>query len=181
MCDGTVMPVIDGATYFIRNPSGAVPLARGGEHAVIDLPTDYAVGFQVTPSSSVVDGWSNIIHLTATGENCCNYGDRIPGIWFHPGTHRLHVRDGHGSDGNAGCDPEAELPANEPTTVRVEMRPGFVEVWYGEPGNDELRCTQARGDRQAFDNVVVYAADPWHTAADASINNFYVKELLHVY
>ena len=100
-------------------------------------------------------------------------GDRIPGIWFHPGTRRLHVRDGHGNDGNAGCDPEEELPANTVTTVRVEMRPGFVEVFYDEV----LKCTEARGDRQAFDSVVVYAPDPWHTAANAAINNFFMKQL----
>ena len=103
-------------------------------------------------------------------------GARIPGIWFHPGTRRLHVRDGHGNDGNAGCDPEEELPANTATTVRVEMRPGFVEVWY----NDVLKCTEARGDRQAFDNVVVYAADPWYPPVSASINNLYAVSYTHL-
>ena len=164
------------ASFFIRE-SAPVPLVQGTQHAIIHVPADYAVGFQITPNDNILSVWGNIVHLTATGENCCNYGDRVPGIWFHPGTRRLHIRDGHGTDGNAGCDPEEQLSANVPTTVRVEMRPGFVEVWFGEPGSDELRCTAARGDRQTFDNVVVYAADPWHAAADASINNFYVKEL----
>ena len=113
-------------------------------------------------------------HLTLCDWGCLSTdGDRIPGIWFHPGTRRLHVRDGHGNDGNAGCDPEEELPANTATTVRVEMRPGFVEVFYDEV----LKCTEARGDRQAFDSVVVYAPDPWHTAANAAMNNFFMKEL----
>ena len=126
-------------------------MARGGEHAVITLPTDYTVSFELTPNSDTVAEWANVLHFSATGENCCGYGDRIPGIWFYANTRRLHVRDGHGNDGNAGCDPEEELPANTATTVRVEMRPGFVEVWY----NDVLKCTEARGDRQAFDKVVV--------------------------
>ena len=88
-------------------------------------------------------------------------GDRIPGIWFHPGTRRLHVRDGHGNDGNAGCDPEEELPANTATTVRVEMRSRLIEVLL----NGRRQCTAVRGDQQAFDSVVVYAADPWYQEA----------------
>ena len=91
------------------------------------------------------------MHFTATGNDCCDYGDRVPGVWFHPGTRNLHIRDGHGGDGNAGCDPQEELLVGVTTTVRVEMRPGFVEVWFGEPGRDVLKCTEPRGDRQAFD------------------------------
>jgi len=172
------MQIVDGAQWFIRNRAGPIQLEQGGQHAVVNLPTDYSVGFQITPSANIISEWASIVHLSATGNNCCAYGDRVPGIWFHPGTHLLHVRDGHGDDGNAGCDPDEELPANVATTVRVEMRPGFVEVWYGEAGSDELKCTAARGDRQTFDNVVVYAADPWHAPADALINNFYVQELV---
>jgi hypothetical protein len=26
----------------------------------------------------------NIMHFSGTGGNCCNYGDRIPAVWFHP-------------------------------------------------------------------------------------------------
>ena len=51
------------------------------------------------------------------------------------------------------------------------MRPLSVMVYYG----GELKCTETRGDRQVFDSVVVYAADPWHTPALASINRFYIR------
>ena len=172
-CDGNRLQMIDGATYFINNPSGPQPLTQAGEHAVVPVPADYVIGFEITPEEQVVDSWGSILHLTATGTNCCNYGDRIPAVWFHPGSHRLHIRDGHGSDGNAGCDPPEELPAGATTSVRIEMRPLSVTVYYGE----ELRCTQSRGDRQVFEDVVVYAADPWHTPALASINRFYLQEV----
>jgi hypothetical protein len=51
------------------------------------------------------------------------------------------------------------------------MRPLSVVVYY----NDELKCTQTRGDRRVFDDVVVYASDPWHVPARASINRFYMQ------
>ena len=56
----------------------------------------------------------------------------MPAIWFHPGTRRLHVRDGQAVEGDAGCDPEIELTSGVETTVRVEIRPGLVEVWLDD-------------------------------------------------
>ena len=29
-----------------------------------------------------VGKWMSFLHLSATGKNCCNYGDRVPGVWF---------------------------------------------------------------------------------------------------
>ena len=77
----------------------------GCVHAIVPLPTDYSVAFDFTPGFETVETWSNILHFTATGDNCCEYGDRIPAVWFHPGTRKLHVRDGQPSNGNDGCDP----------------------------------------------------------------------------
>lgn len=94
-------------------------------------------------------------------------------VWFHPGTHNLHIRDGHGDDGNAGCDPSDPLVANQLSTVRIEMMINSVEVFI----NGATVCTQARRDRQAFTSAVVYASDPWHEAARASFGNFYMRPL----
>ena len=70
--------------------------------------------------------WASIFHFSATGNNCCSYGDRIPGVWFYPGTRRLHIRDGSNSEGNAGCDQaEGELPAGVTTEVVVSCH--FVD------------------------------------------------------
>eukprot|EP01046_Picozoa_sp_COSAG06_P055327 COSAG06_NODE_10141_length_1741_cov_3.827040_2_plen_95_part_00 len=94
-------------------------------------------------------------------------------MWFHPGTHLLHIRDGHGDDGNAGCDPPGPLPASVVTRVRIEMMINSVEVFI----NDASVCVEARGDRQAFTAATVYASDPWHDPARASLSNFYLRPL----
>ena len=92
-CAGNALQLINGATYFINNPSGPQPLAQSGEHAVVPVPADYVIGFEIIPEAEVLDTWGSILHLSATGNNCCSYGDRIPGVWFHPGSHRLHRLD----------------------------------------------------------------------------------------
>ena len=82
-CDNNALLLDQDKTYFLR-PGVMIPLAQSAQHAVIDLPTDYEVSFDITPSSDLVGSWGNIIHLTATGNNCCAYGDRIPGLFRFP-------------------------------------------------------------------------------------------------
>ena len=58
----------NGETYFIK--SHPRPLAANMEHAAVDLPLDYEVQLDITPGDSVVESFSNIIHFTATGNDC---------------------------------------------------------------------------------------------------------------
>jgi hypothetical protein len=121
--------LVDGAHYFFHDGR---TLAKGTELASVDIPLDYDIGFTVTPAAEAVDGWGDIIHITATGDNCCEYGDRVPGVWFKPGTRALHIRDGSNEEGTGGCDPSEELPAGTPTTVRVEIRSASIVVLFNE-------------------------------------------------
>lgn len=158
---------VDGATYFITD---ARPLVQGTELQPIDIPLDHDIGFTITPNEATEEGWSSIIHISASGENCCNYGDRIPGIFFHPGTHRLHIRDGSTDDGNDGCDPPDELPAGVPTTVKLEIRATSIAIYF----NDEVQVHCDRGARDTHTSARVWASDPWHAAANALLGNFYL-------
>jgi hypothetical protein len=69
--------------------------------------------------------------VTATGDNCCSYGDRIPGVWFYPNTRKLHVIDGHGgaaganpvgNGGNDECSPDEELQVDQTYNIRIDMQ-----------------------------------------------------------
>ena len=102
-CNGNALQTVGDKTYFIyQNPT---QLDKEIVHNIVALPTDFTIGIDITPGDTMTANWGNILHFTATGNNCCDYGDRIPGIWFHPGTRNLHIRDGHGGDGSVGCDP----------------------------------------------------------------------------
>ena len=88
----------NGEIIFI--PEGqARKLSAGMEHAAVALPLDYMVQFDLTPHDALVTEWADIIHFTSTGskcsrslcvsfpwlkesgctDNCCDYGDRVPG------------------------------------------------------------------------------------------------------
>ena len=63
----------------------------------------YKVKFEFKPTSFQT-GWSNILHLTTNGD-CCEYGQRIPGVWLHDRetwatTNRLHVCSAVNGEGN---------------------------------------------------------------------------------
>ena len=138
-----------GTTWFVREP--AMQLTKyvedldgggsGGMHATTFIPLDYSVEFTLLPTDTTESGWSSIFHFSATGANCCDYGDRVPGVWFYPGGddticargncpgHRLHVVHGSAQSGNDHCSPEEELPSNIPTIVRIDIRDTHVEVF----------------------------------------------------
>lgn len=161
--------LVPGATYFTASP---MEFVQGTEMVPIDIPLDYDVVFTINPSAPA-GGWANIIHITADGGNCCDYGQRIPGIWFYGGGTRLHIRDGSTANGNDCCDPEEQLPLNEDTVVKLDINADGIEVFY----NDVSKCTGTRGERTAFTAARVFAPDPWHEAAQGTIDDFYLLPL----
>ena len=132
----------------------------------------YDVVFTYTPKGMVGE-WANIIHVSATGNNCCNYGDRVPAVWFYANTYRLHIRDGQASNGNDGCDPTDQLVVDTATTVKLEIRENGLEVFY----DDVSKCSGNRGQRTVHNNARVFMPDAWHAAADGIIDDFYIKNI----
>lgn len=148
------------------------------EHDAVTLPLDYQVKFTITPGPTVVSDWSSIVHFSATGNNCCDYGDRVPGVWFYPGKRQLHIIDGHGKvgSGNDECVIEDELVAGRPYNVQIDAHEHFVEVYV----NDVMQCTEPRQDRRPFPTAKVYASDPWYAPADAVLAGLQLKPLAPV-
>ena len=149
------------------------------------LPVFYTFSFDLTPGPRITKGWSNIVHLTSTNHDCCNYGDRIPSIWFYPGSRRLHIIDGHGgpkvggngpgaattTGGNDECPVPTQLQSGRTVKLRVDMAEHFVRVYY----NGQKMCDEPRKGRLPFVDVKVYASDPWYPAADATISDFKIE------
>lgn len=65
---------------------------------------DVQINFTITPGPTINRQWTNIMHFTGTGSDCCGDGSRIPGIWFRPNTRNLYIIDGHSALPNSGND-----------------------------------------------------------------------------
>ena len=76
---------------------------------------------------------------------------------------------GDSNDGNWGIDTKA-LPLNVRTKVTLECNGRNVKLTVGE---DVYTATQPT--RRFAGNLIVYAGDPWHTAANAEIYNLDYK------
>ena len=142
-------------------------LKRNTLLGTVNLPIDYTVSFDITPNGRA-GGWRNIIHVTATGGNCCSYGDRAPAIWFYSNTRRFHMIDGHAKVGNDECPIRQQLADKKTTHVQIEMQRSFVNVYW----NGKKMCREKRSDRKNWPKAKVYASDPWYNPALATIANF---------
>jgi hypothetical protein len=160
-CDSSIQC----ASYFAKSRRA---LVRGTEYATVSLPVEFDVSVDIAPNANVVDDWTNVIHLT-TADNCCNHGSRVPAVWLHPNSRRLRVSDP--SLGLRGCDPSLDLPVGRFTTLRMAFRLQTVRVYV----NGTLQCTMHRTNATGFDAVRVFASDPWHSSADSSIRNFWIR------
>ena len=145
----------------------------------LDIPLDYEIGLDITPNDKIIKHWwGNILHFTATGTNCCEYGSRLPGVWFAPGTRTLEIVDGHTKNGNSNnhewqCDTKLlTLEANKKYRLKMVFTRKFLSVWV----NNKAACTDIpREDRHVFKNVQVYVGHPWDNPAQATVENLYFK------
>jgi hypothetical protein len=108
-CKPTALLLLDHpcptTTIASRRPAGAEPVQlRKGVPVSQDFTTaaEYELSLDIFPTGTKA-GWSNILHISSTGENCCGYGDRVPAVWFFNGTTRLHIVTGSNSSGAFSC------------------------------------------------------------------------------
>ena len=64
---------------------------------------EYRVAVDINVQSSSSDEWGSIIRFTATGENCCNHGDRVPAI-FYRSDQGMHISSSVNNEGNFKSD-----------------------------------------------------------------------------
>jgi hypothetical protein len=143
-----------------------IKLVKNTKAGEVQASQNFEVSFVVTPHGTV-SGWSNIIHFTQTGKNCCDEGDRMPAVWFYSSTTKLHIRSGRQGGGNDGCDPTDQLPIGQATKVDIRVQGGKMQVFYS--GNKVCETSSYSSPTAPSGTMVAWAADPWHTASDATL------------
>ena len=133
---------------------------------------EYLVSFEVKPNV-FSNQWRSVVHFTIGADNT-SYGDRVPGIWFH-------------EDGKGGLHIAA--PINGDKNLYFNTRPVAVNQWslievrqilkdgsyiYIIKINGEVVFSEKNLQAQSFNDVKVYAGDPWYEAQDGSIKNLYI-------
>mmetsp|Transcript_68922 Transcript_68922/g.183618 ORF Transcript_68922/g.183618 Transcript_68922/m.183618 type:complete len:748 (+) Transcript_68922:211-2454(+) len=145
-------------------------LKRGSYLGKVQGFEEFELSLDITPKSKQ-DGWRSIFHMTdgPLYKNCCEEGNRVPGLWFHKKSTRLHVRMSRTGKGNDGCDPKEELPVGETTTVRVKVQGPYMVVFFA----DRVVCVSGNFAKKYSPGkrMAALGGDSWHEAADATIAN----------
>ena len=147
-------------------PKTVIPV-RGQIIGTIDFAANFRLAFDLTPKG-IVNDWGCILHFTATGANCCENGDRQPGIWFHPGQIGAMVF----VVGNINLDMQGGINTmNKKSRIEVICKNDMMTVKV----NDTM--TKAYIKPRMNSRVTVYSGDPWYDAANAVIENLCFTDL----
>lgn len=82
------------------------------------LHKQWSFSVEINPAGTV-SGWGSIVHV-GLGGNHAVYGDRTPGIWFVPGTTKLHIASAINGNSNYVKEPRA-LTLNNWTKVDISQ------------------------------------------------------------
>ena len=113
----------------------------------------------------------SIVHLTI-GNNYKKYGDRTPAIWTREKSTQLFFRSAVNGEKDHGFTTKNDIPLNKITHIEVgqkKMTNGKYQytIYIDKSQVYTIENTKA----ESFNNVKVYAADPWHEPADGDVKN----------
>jgi len=138
----------------------------------------YEVSFEVK-ATKFKAGWTNILHMTVGGQSEV-YGSRIPGVFFYPSnaaatSNRVLICNAVNSNRNY-CWASKYLLLNRWYKFRINQvrrDDGYhYSIYIDNVHVHTIKNTRA----VSFDDVKVYAADPWHAAQDGYIRNLQIAE-----
>ena len=162
----------------VRLPANRLVSYRNKRLATIyHWPKTWRVSLKIKPQGDRIPNLSNILHFT-TGGNCCSNGQRIPALWFQPGTFSLRVASSINGNGDRSYDMTGELPMNKFTHVVIEQvgRVGGPHYFRFIVNGAELWFLE-NSQPMEFNNVVVYTSNPATPNANAIINDFKYEKL----
>jgi len=168
--EGALGRLLKGANRTVKAEiivEGEIRPSRGSLIKTLVIDPDYKFEFTIIPTSKQ-NGWRNIFHNTISGQDKCD-DCRVPGVWFHPGTTRLHIRAGSIGSGNFGYDPEEELPLNQETNVTVTVRGDRMKVEYS--GALKHSKTVKTFENRKSGAAKFYASDPFYEPAQCKVKN----------
>ena len=172
--------VINDLTVKMKNPWSTVferparfPLSKKNLLTTLpNLTREWTVGFSLHPTRLSQPGWTNIFHMSR-GENQANYGDRIPAVFFHRSS-GLHIASGVNDLPNYHKDFHAPT-LGEWTRIQIsqELLNGKLRYRVFIDGEEKHNVENLRPSD--FQNVKVFAADPWYEALSGFVKDMSIK------
>jgi len=141
---------------------------------------NYLISFDIRMNKKLtnVEKWHNIFHFTATGNNCCSAGDRIPAVWIRDGAFLWPDFNGSTLDKS---EEHKFIPMviNQWYHVRFSQEQiGSSAVRFtGEVDGANVTWTWPMPSTQ-YKNVKWYQSDPWHASIGELGDAFSIKNMI---
>jgi hypothetical protein len=158
-------------SYLLQAKERSIPVssAPGYQLANISTKPDYELSFLIKPIE-ILNSWTSIIHLTASGADSGGIDARIPAVFFSPQTTQISVFISDGSQFGLECKGSVQsLPLNVYTSVLVRIEKMTLSTFIG--GKLEGSCILSNRLNDPRSNVIVFLGDPWYPAAKAYVMN----------
>jgi len=123
--------------------------------------------------SSRSDGWASILHFTATGKDCCSLGDRVPALFSNNKQNYLAFMSNVDNNGNFWkATPAGSVPTNTWSKIKIEQKfEGFQWRYTVQVEGVGTLINVINKKPKIWQNVAVYAGDPFYPATHATIRN----------
>lgn len=125
----------------------------------IKLPTrDYSISFlyKLTGSNNA---HNNIFHITNTGNDHGNNGDRIPAMWVNPNETSFHIKFSTDKDFNDGYNWFEPIPLNQITLITLVFENNLVSIYYG---NKLIKSETFENIHLIKPSATLWIGDPWY-------------------
>jgi hypothetical protein len=109
--------------------------------------------------TSLYPYWRNLFHLTNTNKNCCDNGDRVPGVWITPKGTSIFISSSTNSN-NDDAFVTSALPSKTQLFITIVWSNKNVYVYVNSTLNSQF--THSSSLTFANSNAFFYIGDPWH-------------------
>ena len=136
----------------------------------------FDVSFDVKPLAGVIYSWGSIFRC-ALGDSTGKYGDRVPGVWFYPGTRRLHICNAVSGNKNYCFNEPRNLDLHHFTNIRITQSKSSLtgHFLYRVYVQGKLRKAAYNTLPMTFYNVKCFLGDHLNSPAKALVKNLKIK------
>lgn len=100
--------------------------------------------------------WREITRITNTDNNCCKFGDRIPGVWFQPNSYKLFVCYDLSGKSNQCYKDNEELNEKKYTNVQIEQTQQDDKYIYTIKKDGKEIYNKENTKPQDYENAKIY-------------------------
>ena len=129
----------------------------------------YSIEFDVVVTK-LNENWMNVFHFTATNENCCDNGDRVPALFINKAGY-FHFTTSLNDNGNYWKDFTFVL--GKTYHVIIQQSKEDNKYWYEIIIDGDSLLREENKSPKTYSTVDLYTSDPWHDPFSSDFGNVY--------